>query len=120
MRVFLALIAVLLVCAPQAQAHAKLERTLPADAARLQTAPTSVAFYFGEVIEANFGAVRVYDAAGNEVETGSTFRPEGNDHALAIALKPQLPDGTYTATFRIISADSHPVAGAISFAVGNP
>ena len=33
---------------------------------------------------------------------------------------PDLPEGTYTATYRIISADSHPVAGAISFAIGDP
>jgi copper transport protein len=120
MRVLVAVVVLLLLCAPQAQAHAKLERTVPADGARLQAGPESVAFHFGEVIEANFGAVRVYDAAGSEVETGSTFRPDGDDHALAIALQPNLPDGTYTATFRIISADSHPVAGAISFTVGDP
>jgi copper transport protein len=34
-------------------------------------------------------------------------------------LKSGLGDGTYTASFRIVSADSHPVAGAIRFVVGN-
>jgi copper transport protein len=111
---------ILLLGAPQAFAHAKLDHALPADGARLQQAPQSVAFFFNEVIEANFGALRVYDAAGKEVETGAPFRPDGDDEALAIALEPGLPEGNYTATYRIISADSHPVAGSISFTVGNP
>jgi len=115
----LTLLAALAIAAP-AQAHAKLERTLPADGAHLQDQPGSVAFYFGEAIEASFGAIRVLNSQGVEVETGSTFRPQGSDHGLAIALRPNLPDGTYTATYRIISADSHPVAGGISFAIGNP
>ena len=35
-------------------------------------------------------------------------------------LKPDLPKGTYTATYRVISADSHPVSGGFVFSVGRP
>ncbi len=119
MKALLAALAALAILAPQAHAHARLERTVPADGAHLQAAPQSVAFFYNESIEASFGAIRVFDAQGNEVETGSAYRPQGSDRGLAINLRPNLPDGTYTATFRIISADSHPVSGAVSFAVGN-
>ena len=30
-----------------------------------------------------------------------------------------LPDGAYTATYHVISADSHPVSGGLTFRVGN-
>ncbi|CAM5227842.1 hypothetical protein SANTM175S_01134 [Streptomyces antimycoticus] len=31
-----------------------------------------------------------------------------------------LPDGTYTVTYQVVSADSHPVAGAYTFSIGAP
>ena len=37
---------------------------------------------------------------------------------IAIKLKPGLGDGTYTATFRVVSADGHPVSSGFVFTVG--
>jgi copper transport protein len=36
-----------------------------------------------------------------------------------VDLAPHLPDGTYVVSYRIISADSHPVRGALVFGVGS-
>ncbi len=60
--------------------------------------------------------MRVYDAGGQEIQDGDTFQPEGDQ--LAVRLPADLPDGGLTATFRAISADSHPVSGGFSFVVG--
>jgi copper transport protein len=101
-----------------AGAHALLDRTLPERGAALQSAPDGVAFFFSEPVEASFGAVRVFDADGEQIESGEITRPEGRSDAVAVGVDPGLPDGTYTATYRVISADSHPVSGGFVFTVG--
>lgn len=102
------------------EAHALLERTVPARGADLHEQPRQVAFFFDEPVETEFGAARVFDSSGAEVQTGDVLRPGGNDRAVGVALKPDLPDGTYTATYRVVSADSHPVSGGFVFAIGKP
>jgi copper transport protein len=39
---------------------------------------------------------------------------------VSVGLKRGLTDGTYTATYRVISADSHPVSGGVVFSIGTP
>ena len=35
-----------------------------------------------------------------------------------VELAPGLPEGSYTATYRVVSADAHPVSGGFVFSVG--
>ncbi|HMA47544.1 MAG TPA: copper resistance protein CopC, partial [Frankiaceae bacterium] len=37
---------------------------------------------------------------------------------VVVDLRPDLPDGTYVVTWRVVSADSHPVSGAYALGVG--
>lgn len=113
-----AVTAVALAAAPAASAHAVLEATSPERGAQLDRAPGQVVFRFGEAVEAAFGAVRVYDRRGERVDSGATKHPNGRADAVAVALRHGLGDGTYTATYRVISADSHPVSGGFVFTVG--
>ena len=101
-----------------AGAHATVQRTVPERGAALQQAPPEVRFEFNEPVEAAFGAVRVFDAKGNEVHDGAAFHPGGRSKAIAVKLRRGLGEGGYTATFRVISADGHPVSGGIVFGVG--
>lgn len=103
-----------------ALAHAVLQQTEPARGATAEQAPEQVRFRFSEAVEASFGAVRVFNADGERVDTGEAFRPGGRSSAIATRLKSGLPDGSYTATYRVISADSHPVSGGFVFSVGTP
>jgi copper transport protein len=119
-RALLAAALVLALMPAGAQAHALLERTQPQRGAELEAPPPRVAFYFSEPVEASFGAVRVFDTEGGQVEVGEITRPQGRSDAVAVSLDPDLPDGTYTATYRVISADSHPVSGGFVFTVGEP
>jgi copper transport protein len=113
------LVALLVLWAPQAaSAHAVLEGTSPGRGAELRHAPKQVAFRFGEPVEAAFGAVQVYDQQGKRVDRGGTFHPGDHGNQVAIGLRSGLGDGTYTATFRVISADSHPVSGGFVFTIG--
>ena len=65
------------------------------------------------------GAVRVYNAKGEEVDNLDVSHPEGQEHWMGVGLKPGLPDGTYTATYRVISADTHIVYGGLVFNIGH-
>jgi len=111
-------VAALLALPQAASAHATLERTAPARGEVVASAPDRVAFWFSEGVEAAFGAVRVYDAGGEEVQKGPILRPDGN-RSVGIGLPAGLPDGTYTATYRVISADGHPVSGGFTFNIGH-
>ena len=70
-------------------------------------------FKFNQAVGGTLGAVRVYDAQGQEVDNLAVSHPEGHEHWMGVGLKPGLPDGTYTATYRVISADTHIVYGGI-------
>jgi copper transport protein len=115
-----AVVAAVAACAvpASAQGHAVLERTVPERGASPATPPDEVALYFNEPVEASFGAIRVFDAEGSEVETGELQRPGGGSDAISVSLPGELPDGGYTVTYRVISADSHPISGGFVFSIG--
>jgi copper transport protein len=102
-----------------ASAHAQLEETSPQRGARVAAAPGLVSFRFNEPVEGSFGAVRVFTAEGGRVDAGDAFHPGGSGPMLAVHLRPGLHDGVYTATYRVISADGHPVSGGFVFTVGS-
>ncbi len=99
-----------------ADAHAVVERTEPTRGATLKQAPERVEVTFDEPVESSFGALRVFDAGGGRVDLGDVARPSGE--AVAVAIEPDLPDGAYTVTYRVVSADAHPVTGGYVFTVG--
>jgi copper transport protein len=112
-------LAALLALPATAFGHATLQSTVPERGAQLDTPPAEVVFKFDEAVEASFGALRVFDSAGQEVQVGKAYHPGGRGAEIAIKLKPGLGDGTYTATFRVVSADGHPVSSGFVFTVGD-
>jgi copper transport protein len=114
--VIVCLLALLLPAA--ASAHARLEGTEPPQGAVVKKEPAAVIFEFDEPVEGNFGAVRVYDASGERVDEGDAFHPNGEGPRLGVHLKPGLPDGSYTATYRVVSADGHIVSSGYVFSIG--
>jgi copper transport protein len=110
---------VLLARAPSADAHAQLLGTSPTQGATVQAEPQEVIFEFNQAVGGTLGAVRVYDAQGNEVDNLAVSHPEGKQHWMGVGLKAHLPAGTYTATYRVISADTHIVYGGSVFNIGH-
>ncbi|RBY95846.1 copper resistance protein CopC [Blastococcus sp. TF02-8] len=104
------------VTAPPASAHATLVSTEPGEGARIDEAPAAVTLTFSEGVSLGAGYARVLDADQQRVDTGT---PEVDGAVLTVPLRGDLPDGGYLVTYRVVSADSHPVAGAFSFAVGD-
>ncbi len=114
----IAAILVVLVLPGSASAHAVFESSSPTRGQFLGQAPKQVTFEFNEPVEASFGAVRVFNADADQVQAGEDFRPGADDHRIGVALPGDLPDGTYTATYRVVSADAHPVSGGLVFTIG--
>ncbi|WP_436703047.1 copper resistance CopC/CopD family protein [Geodermatophilus sp. CPCC 205761] len=102
--------------ASPAAAHAELVSTDPGEGARLEQAPAEVTLTFTEGVSLGAGYARVLDAAGERVDAG-TATVEGA--AVVIPLRSDLGDDGYLVTYRVVSADSHPISGAFSFVVGD-
>lgn len=118
-KLLLAAIAVALLAAPAgASAHATLDGSAPPRGATVKEQPGAVVLRFSEPVEGNFGAVRVYDAEGEQVDEGEAFHPGGEGAELGVRLQPDLSDGSYTATYRVVSADGHIVSGGYVFSIG--
>jgi copper transport protein len=106
--------------APAASAHAQLLGTSPLSGSTVAQQPAEVIFKFNQAVGGTLGAVRVYDAQGKEVDNLDVSHPDGQEHWMGVGLEPHLPDGTYTATYRVISADTHIVYGGLVFNIGHP
>jgi copper transport protein len=98
-------------------AHAVLQGTVPGAGATVQRSPNAVTLTFNEHVEASLGAIRAFDSRAQRIDTGSPKHPGGDASKVSVSL-PKLSDGTYVVTWRVISADSHPVRGAFTFTVG--
>lgn len=118
--VALASVAALIWGAPAADAHARLLGTSPTTGSTVKRQPREVIFKFDQPVGGTDGAVRVYDSEGHEVDDGDVEHPGGRQSWLGVGLEAGLPDGTYTATYRVISADTHIVYGGLVFNLGHP
>ncbi|MBL1107883.1 copper resistance protein CopC/CopD [Streptomyces sp. 5-8] len=114
----LAVTGALLAGAGPASAHAALTGSDPAQGVVADKAPTQVSLTFSEKVAMNDDSLRVLDPRGKPVQTGSPVGVSGTTYA--VKLKSGLAKGTYTVTYQVVSADSHPVAGAYTFSIGAP
>jgi len=104
--------------APPASAHAVVVSTTPFAGSVLSSPPAQVTLRFGEPVEITPSGIRVYDDELHRVDDGHAQRLSGQRDTVGVGLAPNLATGTYTVTYRIISGDSHPVAGRFTFSVG--
>ncbi|MGW1770595.1 copper resistance CopC/CopD family protein [Streptomyces sp. NPDC002104] len=119
--VLAALLAAFFAAAGPASAHAALTASDPTDGAVVATAPAQITLSFSEGVAMNGDSIRVLDPQGKRVDTGELRDLcSGNLIRYGTALRPGLPDGTYTVAWQAISADSHPVSGAFTFSIGAP
>jgi copper transport protein len=105
----------LLAAAGELAAHATLLRSVPADGARLRETPSAIVLEFDEPVVPI--AITLTDATG--AARTPAARPAVEGQRVLLALPSPLDPGGYIASYRITSADSHVVAGAIAFAIGD-
>ncbi|MFF4899434.1 copper resistance CopC/CopD family protein [Streptomyces sp. NPDC001068] len=115
---FLAVTGALLAGAGPASAHAALTGSDPAQGVVVPKAPDQVSLTFSENVSLNDDSIRVLDPKGKRVDLAKPNSLTGTTYG--VQLKSGLGNGTYTVAWQVVSADSHPVAGAYTFSVGAP
>ncbi|MEU5624093.1 MULTISPECIES: copper resistance CopC/CopD family protein [Streptomyces] len=108
----------LLAGAGPASAHAALTGSDPREGAVVDKAPAQVSLTFSESVSMDDDSLRILDPKGKRVDDGKPSGTGGTTYS--VKLHAGLPDGTYTVTYQVVSADSHPVSGAYTFSVGAP
>jgi copper resistance protein C len=100
-----------LMMAAPASAHDSLVSSSPADGQTVATMPDSIVLTMNEAAVA-VGTRVVVSGPDGEVQQG---RPRLSKNTVEQALEPSAPAGRYTVTWRVTSADGHPVSGTFSF-----
>lgn len=101
-----------LACAGNAFAHATLLKAEPADGSVLAEAPAQFTLTFDEPVSPI--ALRLIEPDGSGADLpGITARD-----AVVSAPAPALAKGTHALSWRVISADGHPVGGSVVFSIG--
>ncbi|MEU7614528.1 copper resistance protein CopC [Micromonospora rifamycinica] len=111
------LVALLLAPAGPAAAHAVLASSSPVASAVVPSAPSEVVLTFTESVRKVPDKVRVIAPDGSRADRGE---PRFEGSVVTIGVDPAGPRGTYLVSYRVISADSHPVSGAFTYSVGAP
>ena len=114
-RIVLALLAVLTFPAG-AQAHAFLDRAVPAVGGKVHGKPAEVRLRFSQPLEPAFSTVRVLDAGGKQVDRKDKSLDPGDASVLKVSLPPLEP-GMYRVLWRVLSADTHVSEGDYTFEV---
>jgi copper transport protein len=104
-----------LLFASPAAAHAELLNTTPANGAQLTRPPTQVQMTFTESVNLLHDGIRLVDGLGAAVPTPD---PTVEGDTVTWQMPADLSEGAYVVTFRVVSADGHPINGAFSFGVG--
>jgi copper transport protein len=111
---FLALLAAA-ACHTSAQAHASLIRSEPADRVVVAHPPAALRLTFNGLVSPLALRLVAPDGSATDLKdiaaTGDT---------ITATLPGNLQQGTHLVSWRVISLDSHPVGGALTFSVGAP
>lgn len=111
--VVLAVVSAFGLAAPQAQAHSALTDSTPADGATVTESLSEVSLVFNEPVQSDYSQVAVLDQDDNEYQDGD---PSTVGETVTQKVS-DLPGGDYTISYRIVSADGHPVSGEIKFTI---
>ncbi|AYY14641.1 copper resistance protein CopC [Actinobacteria bacterium YIM 96077] len=106
-------IALAVATAPPAMAHNVLIETAPVEGTTLETQPETVELVFDDYVQDqdDFTQVAVLDGNENAYQVGE---PRVEDNTVTQDVE-DLPDGDYTVSYRVVSADGHPVDGTFDF-----
>lgn len=98
-----------------AAAHASLNSTSPADGAVIEFAPAIYSLTFSEPVAPL--SLRIVRPDGSNVPLNK-FALRGN--VVEISPPSELDRGTHVLSWRVVSADGHPIGGSVVFSIGEP
>ena len=99
--------------ARDASAHASLVSVEPSDGSVLAATPKTVQLRFNEPVTP--AVISLVDASG---KARGDIAIRAVDQTITLTLPDALPRGTQMVSYRIISADGHPVGGSLAFSIG--
>lgn len=102
-----------------ASAHSDAFQSIPADGSTVSTPVTEIQFTFVEPVNAELSPPEVVlvNQEGLAPELGAPTLDEVGATMTVGILSGALPNGDYTASYRIVSEDGHPASGSFSFIV---
>lgn len=95
-----------------AGAHAVVEGTTPTNNQTIQQAPEFVEVTFNETVITEKDSLKVFDSRTRRIDTGSTRVLDNRRVQVDVG---RLAPGGYVMTWRVVSADGHPLRGASTF-----
>ncbi|WP_158555979.1 copper resistance protein CopC [Peribacillus glennii] len=113
---FVVLLVYLFTLVPKvAWAHAYLVSSNPAENETLTEPPSKVTLQFSESIQSGFHSIVLVDSSGDQIMLSDSI---GKDASILEApITEELAAGIYYMQWKVISADGHPIHGAIPFNV---
>ncbi|HEX7388434.1 MAG TPA: copper resistance protein CopC [Castellaniella sp.] len=114
MKSLIALACCLFIWSQAAFGHAVLVASSPASGAVLSQASQDITLQFNEPVRVT--SVRLFDPEGRALATA--IRPVGKDGLQLTLPAGTTTAGTYLLSWRVLSADGHPVAGRLEYSVG--
>jgi copper transport protein len=111
----LAGLVVLFVFAPvdAAWAHAQLLSTTPAENAVVETAPEQIEFQFNEPVSPLIVTLIGPDGSSRDMADAAS-----GGATISIDMPSDLAIGTHVLSWRVVSADGHPIGGSLVFSIG--
>ena len=97
-----------------ANAHSQLIASSPANGAVLDQRPRQVEFTFDDDLLPGANTISINDDNGNVVASPQV---DASGRTLTAAWPSNAQGGTYQAAYRVVSADGHPVTGAITITI---
>lgn len=97
-----------------AWAHAQLLSTVPAENAVLETAPSQVTLTFNEPV--SLLALKLIGPDGNSSDLAGSAAGGGR---VTVQLPSDIASGTHVLSWRVVSADGHPIGSSLVFSIGH-
>lgn len=105
----------ILLASPTASAHTALVSSTPKSNAMLTSSPKYISLTFNEELISIAGKevskIRLFNAKGKEIKL-----PKAQViHKDIVVVVSKLPNSKYKVTYRVVSADGHPITGSFNF-----
>jgi copper transport protein len=110
-----ALVLISLAQARGADAHASLTKAEPADGAVIAAPPAALTLTFNEAV-----SPLVVRLIGPDGEPILPLTVAAENATVSVAARQRLQRGTHVLSWRVTSADGHPVGGSLIFSIGAP
>jgi copper transport protein len=117
--VFSILMSISLPYIPESYAHAFVINSNPSSSQTLKSPPTKVEVYLSEPVDLRYSKLNVIGPDGKQIDNKNVQYSNGDEAALSVTLSPDIKDGIYTVSTKMLSQiDGHVTDNAFVFGVG--